>query len=155
MKRLVLLFLVSMGVYAYAQDSRGSITGQVTDPTGAALPNASVTVTNTDTGAVFHATTTAEGFYTAPDLLPGGYTVTVNATGFRAFERTGIQLQTQENVTINVKLTVGSASAMITVTASTPLIDTADASTGQVLTTEDRVRFESAVRASMAHQPAE
>lgn len=137
MKRLVLLFLVSMGVYAYAQDSRGSITGQVTDPTGAALPNASVTVTNSDTGAVFHATTTAEGFYTAPDLLPGGYTVTVNATGFRGFERTGIQLQTQENVTINVKLTVGSASAMITVTASTPLIDTADASTGQVLTTEE------------------
>lgn len=136
MKRIVVLLLVLMGAYAYAQDSRGSLTGQVTDPSGAVLPSVGVTVTDTDTGAVLHVTTTADGFYTAPGLLPGNYSVTVSAPGFRTFVRTGIQLETQQNATVNVKLTVGAASAMVTVTANAPLIDMADASTGQVLTTD-------------------
>jgi hypothetical protein len=136
MKRIVVLLLVLMGVNAYAQDSRGSITGQVTDPSGAVMPNVSVTVTDTDTGAVLHVATTNDGFYTAPGLLPGGYSVAVSAPGFRTFVQNGIQLQTQQNATVNVRLTVGAASAMVTVTANAPLIDTADASTGQVLTTE-------------------
>jgi hypothetical protein len=134
---IALLFAAFSGTASYAQDSRGSITGQVTDPTGAVVPNAQVTVTSTETGAVTKVKTTGEGFYTAPALMPGGYKVTVNAPGFSVFERTGIQLHTQENATVNVKLAVGSASAVVTVTAATPLIDTADASTGQVLTTQE------------------
>ena len=51
MKHLVLFLLVLTGAYAYAQDSRGSLTGQVTDPTGAVIPKAQITVTSTDTGA--------------------------------------------------------------------------------------------------------
>lgn len=138
MKRIAVLLLVLIGVgfNAHAQDSRGSITGQVTDPSGAVLANATVTVTDTDTGAVAHVTTTSAGFYTAPGLLPGNYSVTVTAPGFRTFVRAGIGLQTQQNATVNVKLTVGAASTLVTVTANAPLIDTADASTGQVLTTE-------------------
>lgn len=132
-----LLFAVLMGGNGNAQNSRGSITGQVTDPSGAALPNASVTVTSTDTGAVVRVTTTHDGFYTAPNLLPGGYRVSVSAPGFKTFERTGIEIQTQQNATINVKLVVGSASAVVTVTAAAPLIDMADASTGQILTTQE------------------
>jgi hypothetical protein len=137
MKRLALLLMILMCVHAYAQDSRGSITGQVVDPSGGALPGVSVTVTDTDTGAVVHVTTSAEGFYTAPSLLPGGYSVTADAPGFRRFERTGIQLQTQQNATINVKMTLGATSQVVTVSANAPLIDMADASTGQVLTTEE------------------
>jgi hypothetical protein len=135
-KHFVLFLLVVVGSYAYAQDSRGSITGQVTDPTGAAISNAAVTVTSTDTGAISHVDTTQEGYYTAPGLLPGGYTVKVNAQGFKAFERAGIKVETQQNVTIDIKLEIGAASEQITVTAAPPLIDTADASSGQVLTTD-------------------
>lgn len=132
-----LFFLCFCGGRSYAQNSRGSITGQVTDPSGAVVSNAIVTVTSTDTGAITHVKTTGDGFYTAPALLPGGYRVSVNAPGFSKFERTGIQLHTQESATINVKLQIGAASAVVTVTAAAPLIDTADASTGQVLTTQE------------------
>lgn len=134
---VALSLVVFSGMGSYAQNSRGSITGQVTDPTGAIVPNASVTVTSTDTGAVANVKTTSDGFYTAPGLLPGGYSISVSAPGFTAFERTGVQLHTQENATINVKLKVGAASTVVTVTAAAPLIDIADASTGQVLTTEE------------------
>ncbi len=136
MKRFVLFLLVLVGSYAYAQESRGSITGQVTDPTGAAIANAAVTVTSTDTGAIAHVTSTQDGYYTVPGLLPGGYTVQVNVQGFKAFERAGITLQTQQNLTIDIKLAVGATSEQITVSAAPPLIDTGDASVGQVLTTE-------------------
>jgi hypothetical protein len=135
-KRLAVFLLIVAGVYAYAQDSRGSITGQVTDPSGAVVPNAAVTVTSTDTGAVLHVTSTSLGYYTAPALLPGGYTVTVDAKGFKTFHRQGIFLETEQNLTVNVSLTVGAATEQVTVTAAPPLIDTGDASTGQVLTTE-------------------
>lgn len=131
------LFLaVLCGGRIYAQNSRGSITGQVTDPSGAEVANAIVTVTSTDTGAVTRVKTTGDGFYTAPALLPGGYRISVSAPGFQAFDRTGVQLHTQENATVNVKLQIGSTSSVVTVTAAAPLIDTADASTGQVLTTD-------------------
>jgi hypothetical protein len=135
-RHFVLFLFVLAGVYAYGQDSRGSITGQVTDPTGAAVAKAQITVTSTDTGAVSYVDSTSDGFYTAPALLPGGYSVEVNAPGFKSFVRDGIQIQTQQNVTINVKLEVGAASSVVTVNAAPPLIDSADASTGQVLTTE-------------------
>ncbi|HEV2322304.1 MAG TPA: carboxypeptidase regulatory-like domain-containing protein, partial [Terracidiphilus sp.] len=134
----VALFVAALsGPASYAQNSRGSITGQVTDATGAVVPGAEVTVTSTDTGAATKVKTSGDGFYTAPALLPGGYKVSVSAPGFSIFNRTGIQLHTQENATINVKLQVGSTSAVVTVTAAAPLIDTADASTGQVLTTQE------------------
>ena len=136
MKRFALLLTLLLGANAYAQNSRGSITGQVTDPNGSVLPNASVTVTSNDTGAVTHVSTTAAGFYTAPGLLPGAYNVTVDAQGFKTSVRTGIQLQTQENATVNIRLAIGTASEVVTVTANAPLIDMADASTGQVLETE-------------------
>ena len=115
MKRIVLLLFVLVGAYAYAQDSRGSIVGQITDPTGAAVAKAAITVTSTDTGAVMHVTSTSDGFYTAPSLMPGGYNVNVNAPGFKNFERTDIKVETQQNVTINVQLEVGAATEQVTV----------------------------------------
>lgn len=138
MKKFVWIWTVLLlGAYAYGQNSRGSITGQVTDPTGAAIPNAQITVTSTDTGAASHVVSTSAGFYTAPDLQPGGYTIRVDVPGFKSFLRTGIAIQTQQTVTANVKMEVGSASAEVTVSEAPPLIDTADASTGQVLSTQE------------------
>ncbi len=132
-----LLLTVFCTVNSNAQNSRGSITGQVTDASGAAIPNAKVTVTSTDTGAVVHVTTSSQGYYTAPNLLPGHYRIRITANGFKVFDQVGILIQTQENETINAQMAVGSTSESVTVTAAPPLIDLADASTGQVLTTEE------------------
>jgi hypothetical protein len=138
MKRLALFVLfVTASACAFAQNSRGSITGQVTDPSGAILPHVAVIVTNTATGAISQVTTTNDGFYTAPGLQPGPYEVTVETNGFKKFTQSGIQLATQENATVNIKLAVGSTDQTVNVTSNAPLIDIADASTGQVLSTEE------------------
>lgn len=137
MKRIVWFLLVLAGVYAHAQNSRGALTGQVTDQTGAVIQKAQITVTSTDTGAVSHVVSTDQGFFTAPDLMPGNYTLKVDAPGFKPTVRTGITIQTQTTVTINIKLEIGAATSVITVSEAPPLIDTADATTGQVLTTEE------------------
>ena len=127
---------LALCAFSHAQNLRGSIIGEVTDATGAAVSHAAVTVTSTDTGSIIHVKTTSDGFFTAPGLLPGGYSVRVAAPGFKTYQQTGVQVQTQQNVTVNVKLEVGSTTEQITVTAAPPLIDTADASIGQVLTTD-------------------
>ena len=137
MKRIVLLTLLLTSIPVLAQNSRGSITGRVTDSSGALIAGASVTVTEMETGAVARTTTTGQGFYTAPLLQPGVYQVAVKANGFRDFVQTGIKLATQENATVNVKLAVGATSETVTVSSDAPLIDIADASVGQVLTTNE------------------
>jgi hypothetical protein len=139
MKRILWFSLVFLLVCAsaHAQNMRGSISGQVTDPTGAAVVNAKVTVLSADTGAVTDTVSRQDGLYNAPGLMPSNYIVIVKAAGFKDFDRKGITLQTQQNLTVNIKLEVGSASEVVTVTESAPLIDTADASSGQILTAEE------------------
>ncbi|MDP9051280.1 MAG: carboxypeptidase-like regulatory domain-containing protein [Acidobacteriota bacterium] len=136
MKRIALLFLVLISLPAFAQNSRGSITGQITDPSGAVIPQGVVTVTDTDTGAVSQVTSSGGGFYTAPGLQPGPYKISVDAKGFKKFTQSGIHVSTQENATVNIKLTIGGTEETVTVSSDAPLIDIADASTGQVLTSE-------------------
>ena len=134
---IVLTVFFSFALPSFAQNAHGSITGQVTDPSGAVIPRAAVTVTNTDTGAISHVVTSGGGYYTAPELPSGPYKVTVDATGFKTFVREGIQLDAQQNATINIKLTVGQTTETVNVSSDAPLIDLADASTGQVLSTQE------------------
>ena len=96
MKRFLWLFAVILGVSVciHAQDLRGSISGQVTDPTGAAVVGAKITVTNMDNGAVSKVLSRQEGLYNAVGLLPGNYAISANADGFKSFDRNGITLQT-------------------------------------------------------------
>ncbi len=139
MKRFlgVVVAMLSFAVPSLAQNSHGSIGGQVTDPSGAVIPKAQVTVTNTDTGAVTKVKTTAQGNYSALELSPGPYKVVVEATGFKSSQLDGLTVQTQQNATVNVKMTVGETSETVDVSSATPLIDTQDATTGQVLTTQE------------------
>ncbi len=137
MKRIALLFVLLLSAPLFAQNSRGSITGQITDPSGAIIPHALVTVTNADTGAITQVTTTNDGFYTAPSLQAGPYQLSVEAKGFKKYTQSGIQLSTQENATVSIKLAVGTADETVTVTSNAPLIDEADASTGQVLSAQE------------------
>jgi hypothetical protein len=138
MKRIVLLLVVLMSVAsASAQETRATLTGRITDATGAVVPSAQITVTQTDTGVETEAVTSKAGEYTVPFLQPGPYQLSVSAPGFRSFVHKGITLQTEQTVTENVKLVVGESNQTVTVTADSSLVDTATATTGQTLTAEE------------------
>ncbi len=122
---------------AVAQESRATLTGRVTDSTGAVVPSARITVTQTDTGTQTSVLSNSAGEYTVPFLTPGPYMVSVSALGFEKYVNTGITLQVQQTVTENVKLAVGETTQTVTVHAGSPLVDTATATTGQILTAEE------------------
>ncbi len=130
---IVLLFAVQ----GFAQEA--TIVGTVTDPTGAAVPNVSITVTNIDTGLSRSLTTSGDGQYVAPDLRIGHYTVKATAQGFKATEQQNITLQVSDRTRIDFKLTVGSAQEQVTVEAAAIAVqadtgEVSDVITGQQLT---------------------
>jgi len=137
MKYFVLFVFSLLSASAFAQISRGTITGRVTDPTGAIIPGAKVVVTDTDTGVKTNLVANKDAEYTAPFLQPGTYSVTVSSPGFSEFVRQGLVLETEQTLEINVSLKLGSDSMTITVSGNTPLVDIADANTGQTLTSEE------------------
>ncbi|MEK7404973.1 MAG: TonB-dependent receptor [Acidobacteriota bacterium] len=128
--KLVLLLLPAI---AAAQESRGSILGRVTDPSGAAVTGASVEVQNVDTNTSLKTSSNEAGNYQIPFLLPGNYTVRVEQTGFKKLERQGIRVSTNEAVTLNISLELGALTESVTVTAAPPLLNTANADLGQVI----------------------
>src|ERR1700678_1947634 len=98
MKRIVLLVLLFVSVSAFAQEYRATLTGRVADPTGAVIPNAAITVTSEDTGAISKRVSGGDGYYTVPFLAPGMYRISVNGTGFKPYVHTGLQLLTQQTI---------------------------------------------------------
>ena len=125
---LVLSGLVlAMSLQVFAQEA--TVVGTVTDPTGAALPNVSVTLTNTDTGLATKVTTSADGQYVAPNLHIGHYTVDVTVSGFRPAERTGLVLNVGDRDRVDFQMQVGQATEMITVEANAVAVQT---DTGEV-----------------------
>lgn len=132
-----MFLLVLVGSYAYAQEFRGALSGQVTDPTGAVIANAQVVVTSTATGTSSHTVTGPQGYYNVPFLAPGEYQVSIDAPGFKKYMQSGINVLTAQTATVNVKMTMGSESASITVHADAALLDTGEASTGEVMTADE------------------
>ncbi len=140
MKRLSLLFLaiiLASVPAAWAQETRATLTGRVTDTTGAVIPQARIVITNTATGATNNVASNGVGEYTVPFLAPGPYRVEVIAKGFKKYVHSGINLQTEQTATENIALSIGTSEQTITVSADVALVDTATASTGQVLTGEE------------------
>ena len=131
------VFLTVVALYAvpaYAQEVSGSISGTVTDPSGAAVKGASVTLTNTDQGRVVRTVTTdGAGFYTATSLPLGTYTVKVSAGGFKAEEVTGLVLHVNDALTINRKLVVGSTDQTVTVKADALAVNLEDATSAGLI----------------------
>jgi hypothetical protein len=126
------LFLPSFQA-AHAQGTTGSITGTVTDPAGAVIPGATVTVKEINTNAAKTVVTSEVGTYTATLLQPGTYSVKVEKGGFSAKTQTGIVLVIDQSALINVQLSVGSQEQMIEVTDAGAVIQTEDSSVGQVI----------------------
>jgi Carboxypeptidase regulatory-like domain/TonB-dependent Receptor Plug Domain/TonB dependent receptor len=126
------LALLTAGV-AGAQEFRATIKGQVTDPSKAAIPGATVTALNQETGELATAVTNAEGAYTIPFLRPGLYTLTAELSGFQKYNRKDMRLQVGESALVNVQLGIGGVTEQMTVTAESPLLETSKADRGTVI----------------------
>lgn len=139
MKRFVclaLLALICLTGFAIAQETRSTISGTVTDQTGAAIPSAKIAVTEIRTGVRTPSSTDATGSYSIPFLPPGQYELTADAPGFRPYLRKGLTLGASDHAVIDVQLAIGQASETVEVTADAPMLETANSSTGQSITTK-------------------
>ena len=116
-----------------AQESLGSIVGSVSDPQNNAIRNAQVEVRNVDTGVVTPVKTNESGLFEADFLIPGHYSLTVDAPGFKRSVREGLVLAISGRIPVDFKMEVGQVSESITVSAGTPILETTNASTGRVV----------------------
>ncbi len=113
-----------LAVVCFGQRDLGTISGTVTDPSGSAVPNAKITVTEDATGVAHNSVSNQAGAYTLPTLPPGTYTVDVEAPGFQKSEQKGIIVNGGAVVAVNTSLQVGNASQTVEVTAAAPLLQT-------------------------------
>ncbi len=116
-----------------AQSVTGTITGSVTDASGAVIPGATVKVTDTATGVTRNGASNAEGLFTFPELQPGVYSVQATAKGFSNAVRGGIELQINQTASIVIPLAAGAATETVEVNGVQPLLDTDSVSLGTVI----------------------
>ena len=135
--RQVALVAFLVPVALFSQEFRGTISGAVTDPTGAAVPGAKVIVTEIHTGTKVPTVSDSAGQYTAPFLLPGDYDVAVQAPGFKSFTRKGIHVGAGDHAVIDVRLDVGDVTTSVEVTADASQLNTENATVGQAVTTKE------------------
>ncbi|MGH9940480.1 MAG: carboxypeptidase regulatory-like domain-containing protein, partial [Blastocatellia bacterium] len=129
----IALLLAACAVAGFAQESRGTIIGRVADSTGAALPGVKVNIINTATNVTSTATTNDEGRFSVPFLAPGSYRLIAEKAGFKRFVQPGVEVRVSETTDLNIGMQAGEVSEAVEISASTPLLDTAGASLGQVI----------------------
>src|SRR5277367_740271 len=122
-----------MGTPLAAQSTFGSVSGTVTDASGAAVADAQVTLTSTATSAKQTYATGADGLYSFVNLNPGNYRLDVEKAGFKHVKRESVVVQVQQAVRIDVIMEIGAVSQTVEVTAETPLLTPTDTSLGQVI----------------------
>jgi hypothetical protein len=125
------LFL--MPATLFGQAYFGTVTGVLTDPSGAVIPGANVTLTDQEKGYTFNATSSGEGRYLFRSIPPGVYSVTAEVPGFEKTVRTGIRVDININATANLSLKISSSSQTVEVTAQSQALDAQDATTGLVV----------------------
>lgn len=122
------LFLtLALAAIVFAQSERGSISGTVTDPAGAAVPGAKLIFVNRDTNATLNGISSDAGEYSVPNLLPGLYRVEVTAAGFKRYLQDQIVVAAASNSRVDVQLQLGQVSETVEVTASAVLIQSENA----------------------------
>src|ERR1044071_4829379 len=131
---LLVAMLWLFASFAAAQTITASIAGTTSDPSGAAVPNASVTATNTETNVQTTSTTNAEGIYSFPFLRVGSYTITMEAKGFKKSVIGPFPVEANQIARIDVKLELGDTSVTVEVSAVGPLLQTETQATGDTLT---------------------
>jgi hypothetical protein len=124
----VLVLSMATPASLQAQVVGGTLSGTVSDRSGAVVPQAQIIITNTATGVARNVAANADGFYTAPDLLPGPYEVTTSAPGFATLVRSGITLTVGAKQVLNLTLQVGNTEQHIQVVEEAPTVELASSS---------------------------
>jgi hypothetical protein len=119
--------------YGYSQATNGTINGTLSDPTGGVISGAKVTLENTGTAEARTAATNDSGFYQFDNLPPGQYRISVQQPGFKQLTRENIELQVDSTLRINLELSVGTATEVVTVVSNSPLIQAETSSLGTVI----------------------
>ncbi len=125
-------FFIGVSGAAPAQEARGTITGTVRDSSKSVIPGATVTITNLAMGTAVTVVTNEAGLFQAPYLIPGAYRVEAELSGFKKYARE-VEVRVNDRIELDVTLEVGDTKETVTVTAETPLLQTTDASLGQVV----------------------
>ena len=131
MRSIVCVFL--FGSLAGAQSFQGTLRGRVVDPNSAIVPLAKLVIVDEATSVSRSTVTSDQGEYLFAAVTPGTYTVQAEAPGFKRMEQRGVQVATQSAVTLDFRLELGQVTEQVNVTAESPLLETASASTGQVI----------------------
>ncbi|MGA2576567.1 MAG: carboxypeptidase-like regulatory domain-containing protein [Bryobacteraceae bacterium] len=121
----------------FAQRDLGTVAGTITDPTGAAIPNAKITITEVATNESSTVISSAAGEYVRPALKPGTYTVSAEAQGFRRVAQENVEVTAGDRIGVNLTLPVGNVSESIEVSANAPLLQTENTSQGADLNTSE------------------
>lgn len=132
---IVFLTLIFTSLFSFAQIDRGSIVGSVLDASGAVVRQATVTVTNKDTGVTYSTAVNDAGEYQVLALIPGSYEVKVTAQGFDTALRENIPVHVQDRLSVNFNLKVGTVKEQVVVTEIEPLLQTQNADVGSVVDT--------------------
>src|SRR5260370_42488307 len=131
------IVLCCTGVTCLAQTDRGTVSGTVTDSSGAGITGAKVTITNAAMGNQNSTVTTGAGDYAIPELVAGEYSVTVVAPGFSTLVRNGITVSVGETAHVDLKLGVGQETVNVTVTEDAPLLQTDSPQNNVEVSTKD------------------
>jgi len=129
---VIFLCLVISAARLHAQ-GYGTISGTVTDPSGAVIPGASVIATEVQTGNATTTNSARDGRFVFPTLLPSGYSLSVTAAGFELYSQKGIVLEADQALTINIVLKIGSQTQVVSVSADAPQVDTTTGTLSQVI----------------------
>ena len=113
--------------------SGGSVSGTVKDATDAVVSNATVTATNIDTGVHSQVTTNDRGYYSFPVLAVGRYNIAIAKAGFTPYQRTGVTIDTNSNLTVNAVLQIGGQAEAVTVVDTAVHVETSDTQMGEVI----------------------
>jgi Carboxypeptidase regulatory-like domain len=130
----LILCMLIFGVTSQAFGQNATIVGTVTDPSGAAVANATITITHTETAQAYHLTSNADGQYVAPDLPIGHYNIKVEAPGFKAAEQKNVVLQVGDRTRLDYQMAMGGASETITVEANAVRVQTDSGEVSNVIT---------------------
>ena len=118
---------------SYAQSNLGRIFGAVTDQSGGAIVGAAVSVIDVDRGITRPLVTDGAGLFDASSIIPGTYTVRIEAKGFKVSEHTGIEVGVGKEVRVDMTLQPGEQTTTVTVTGDLPMVNTANAELGGTL----------------------
>jgi hypothetical protein len=136
MSRLIALF-VGFGCLLSAQEFRSTLTGRVTDPSGAVVAGAKITAIEQNTNTRYETVASTDGLYAFPLLLQGTYQLTAEVKGFKKYAQSGIVIGTDVRVAQNIALTVGEMTDSVTITSDAAPLETVKVSVGQVITTHE------------------